>query len=317
MGILDQGQASPLLDPVIAMLNAKRAQAMQGMPSLGDVVSNLPSQIRDVARQYQKVGSDIGQKGFFQWFNEQPPLDTKQLGMDAAMGFMPMGMAGSIRAFHGSPHSFEKFDAGKIGTGEGAQSYGHGLYFAGNEEAAKAYRNTFASKKMRDWGTPGQQDRDEMYKYLIDSEHGATPEARATAKALHEQMMSKYARMYEVNIAAEPHQLLDWDKPLSEQAPNIRAAAAEHGYDQPGDTGQTWHRSLSEGGDPSEVSAYLQQQGIHGLQFLDQGSRAAGAGTRNYTIWNPDIITILRKYGIAPTALTAGAAAGLGGQQEQ
>ena len=42
-------------------------------------------------------------------------------------------------AYHGSPHKFKKFDASKIGTGEGAQSYGHGLYFAENPKVAKSY----------------------------------------------------------------------------------------------------------------------------------------------------------------------------------
>ena len=36
--------------------------------------------------------------------------------------------AQGIRAFHGSPHDFDAFDLSKIGTGEGAQAYGHGLY---------------------------------------------------------------------------------------------------------------------------------------------------------------------------------------------
>jgi hypothetical protein len=31
----------------------------------------------------------------------------------------------SITAYHGSPHSFDQFDLSKIGTGEGAQAYGH------------------------------------------------------------------------------------------------------------------------------------------------------------------------------------------------
>lgn len=31
----------------------------------------------------------------------------------------------AIRAYHGSPHDFDKFDMSKIGTGEGAQAYGH------------------------------------------------------------------------------------------------------------------------------------------------------------------------------------------------
>ena len=51
-------------------------------------------------------------------------------------------------AYHGSPHRFKKFDASKIGTGEGAQSYGHGLYFAENPKVAKGYRDAL-SKQVR------------------------------------------------------------------------------------------------------------------------------------------------------------------------
>ena len=47
----------------------------------------------------------------------------------------------AIRAFHGSPHQFDRFDMSRIGTGEGAQAYGHGLYFAGNEGVARSYRD--------------------------------------------------------------------------------------------------------------------------------------------------------------------------------
>ena len=39
---------------------------------------------------------------------------------------------GGIRAYHGSPYDFPAFDISKIGTGEGAQAYGHGLYFRGS-----------------------------------------------------------------------------------------------------------------------------------------------------------------------------------------
>ena len=46
-----------------------------------------------------------------------------------------------ILAYHGSPHHFDKFDASKIGSGEGAQAYGQGLYFAGAEPTAKWYRD--------------------------------------------------------------------------------------------------------------------------------------------------------------------------------
>ena len=49
-----------------------------------------------------------------------------------------------IVAYHGSPHSFDQFDTSKIGTGEGAQVYGHGLYFAGKEGVARSYRDALA-----------------------------------------------------------------------------------------------------------------------------------------------------------------------------
>jgi hypothetical protein len=42
--------------------------------------------------------------------------------------------------FHGTPHKFTKFDAKKIGTGEGNQSFGHGLYVAQNPSVAKDYQ---------------------------------------------------------------------------------------------------------------------------------------------------------------------------------
>ena len=44
-------------------------------------------------------------------------------------------------AYHGTPHrGIEKFSTDKIGTGEGAQAYGWGLYFASKREVAEHYR---------------------------------------------------------------------------------------------------------------------------------------------------------------------------------
>ena len=44
-------------------------------------------------------------------------------------------------AWHGSPHDFNEFDLGAIGTGEGNQAHGWGLYFAKNREVAQAYKD--------------------------------------------------------------------------------------------------------------------------------------------------------------------------------
>jgi hypothetical protein len=42
----------------------------------------------------------------------------------------------------------------------------------------------------------------------------------------------------------------------------------------------------------------LKQAGIPGIKYLDAGSRSAGDGSRNYVVFDPKIIEIVRKYGI-------------------
>jgi len=61
-----------------------------------------------------------------------------------AAGLAAAPMMGAIKVFHGSPHKFDKFDMSKIGTGEGAQVYGHGLYFAENPQVAKEYQKNLS-----------------------------------------------------------------------------------------------------------------------------------------------------------------------------
>ena len=46
-----------------------------------------------------------------------------------------------IVAFHGTPHIVPEFSSDKIGTGQQAQSYGHGLYFAENKDVAETYKD--------------------------------------------------------------------------------------------------------------------------------------------------------------------------------
>ena len=47
-------------------------------------------------------------------------------------------------AWHGSPYDFDRFDLGAIGTGEGAQVHGWGLYFAANREVSEAYKDALS-----------------------------------------------------------------------------------------------------------------------------------------------------------------------------
>src|SRR6056297_1915248 len=82
--------------------------------------------------------------------------------MDAVLGYAPgradaladggrkfaADESGAMRLYHGSPHDFDKFSMDKIGTGEGAQAYGHGLYFAENEDVARGYRDALSGTRQ-------------------------------------------------------------------------------------------------------------------------------------------------------------------------
>lgn len=69
-----------------------------------------------------------------------------------------MGLLGTT-AYHGSPAIFDKFDIKKLGSGEGAQVYGHGMYFAENPAVAKEYQN-----RLADFGSPYTfQYQDKIY----------------------------------------------------------------------------------------------------------------------------------------------------------
>ena len=61
--------------------------------------------------------------------------------------------------------------------------------------------------------------------------------------------------------------------------------------------------------DPAAAAQRLQQAGIPGIKYLDQGSRGAGQGSHNYVVFDANTIDILRKYGIAGLIAGGGAAA--------
>ena len=161
-----------------------------------------------------------------------------------------------ITAYHGSPHDFEQFDTSKIGTGEGAQAYGHGLYFAESEPIAQHYKNALSSNKFRYENVqPDEEAKKKFAPYfaniqnkksnLVDKdgfinldENSGNLESIATEEEKLRNMMVmdtinrnphiQYGRMYEVAINAHPDHFLDWDKSLSEQSEHVRNAFDFH-----------------------------------------------------------------------------------------
>lgn len=161
------------------------------------------------------------------------------------------------RVFHGTPHRFDRFSLDAIGTGEGAQAYGWGLYFAGRREVAEFYRDNVASggvtyqgeeittlneqkypravqlaaQAVREMGRPRRAVR--ALRQDLRSTPAGAPEVMAIQEAI-DLIEGGEARpsggaLYQANIP-EDNELLDWDAPFSEQPPSVKSALEKAGY---------------------------------------------------------------------------------------
>jgi hypothetical protein len=160
-----------------------------------------------------------------------------------------LGLEYNQFAYHGSPNLFDKFTLNHIGSGEGAQVYGWGLYFAGERSVAEYYRKmlshsalTYADGAQIDHDVLSENEQNAhmaalrlgLFEALSEFERGVqeseqrgreyspghydrTHEGLVFLKKLSE----GGGQLYKVNIP-EDDVLLDWDKPLSKQPEKVR-----------------------------------------------------------------------------------------------
>lgn len=233
--------------------------------------------------------------------------------------------------WHGSPHKFDKFDSSKIGTGEGAQAYGHGLYLAESPGVARDYAGALSAAKATK--PVGNVDLTQAYqnlpndvpetllaarrdfRELTDAGELSTADRRDFLTAVKNNLAaSKNGQLYKVDLPDEQiAKMLDWDKPLSQQAPEVQAALQNSGLLKYSDayfstngnkapTGADLHDFLKYSGyDQWELAAKMADQGVPGIRYLDSGSRGAGKGTSNFVVFpgNEGLLTILERNGQA------------------
>lgn len=126
---VDATRRGPLSDA----LSAAAAEIAEGK-AVGPVTSRFLSRARKLVAEGEAVrpGAETG--------GERPPGPSL---------FQRVGPRSLFQtAWHGGPHDFDRFDTSKIGTGEGAQAYGYGLYFASKREIAEHYRDALAGRQM-------------------------------------------------------------------------------------------------------------------------------------------------------------------------
>jgi hypothetical protein len=227
--------------------------------------------------------------------------------------------------YHGSPHKFDRFDMSKVGTGEGAQAYGHGMYLAQEPQVARSYMKTeqpvlsggaalnemdpshiaaagvhmTGSRKAAIGELQWTLDRpqlfpDEMvpvYKKAIEHLRSDAPLPAVSGQS---------GNLYKVDLPDEHiARMLDWDKPLSQQPKDVQAVFKQLDRFQNKDV---WSKSTfgeayrelsgSLGGRP-KASAMLRDLGYPGIKYFDGVSRAKGEGSYNYVVFDADLPKII------------------------
>ena len=251
-----------------------------------------------------------------------------------AMGMLPFIPMLGKTVWHGSPHTFEKFDLSKIGTGEGAQAYGHGLYFAESPGTARSYQESLstgperflvggkevlrreAKGPMLDVSDPktaaifyAAREGDKGARKYFKTQGSWGEKALAELDAMKGQTITNElpGSLYKVDLPDEQiAKMLDWDKPLSEQPeyvqnilnPILENKRIEFPNMSQDPTGNILYNMIggNVGAEAQKHSSdVLNQQGIPGIQYLDQASRGAGDGTRNYVVFSDEIPQILER----------------------
>lgn len=234
------------------------------------------------------------------------------------------GLAKPIIVWHGSPHKFDKFDASKIGTGEGAQAYGHGLYVAEDPKVASFYKNSVRAKDEQlikdkdirnltaeDYKTLGELTSKE-YASRSDKRFALTPQEQATLTKLRDfqeaetrklwKARDEASNLYKIDLPDEQiARMLDWNDVIANQPkvasalkgskligdePLSQAYKATQGEPLKYASGMTLEKFLTdEFGQPELAAQYLRERGIPGIRYLDSGSRGQGQGTSNFVIF--------------------------------
>jgi hypothetical protein len=156
--------------------------------------------------------------------------------------------------YHGSPHRINnvdeanpvgKFDLSKVGTGEGAQAYGHGVYLAESPDVARQYAGSLSAARATQ--PVGNVDLTQLYQSMPNDVPDNLLAARRDFRELQGMgelsaadrrdylqavqnniVGGKGGNFYTVDLPDEHiAKMLDWDAPLSEQPESVRKAIAD------------------------------------------------------------------------------------------
>ena len=163
---LDAAQRPYFGNPNLAAQGRRANERLKEFPFTEDKTSFV-SVNPLMARKAEAIKRNAPAENMLTQYAETMPQNWQQFGQNMAQAY-PTPATGASRdqilgavtqaavnagplmtVYHGSPHRFDKFDASKIGTGEGAQAYGHGLYLAEDPSVGAAYRRQLSGTVQR------------------------------------------------------------------------------------------------------------------------------------------------------------------------
>jgi hypothetical protein len=227
--------AAAMESPTVEEANARLEEGFPALRNLGNEADNRKNLDRMLRQLRQTVRrGESGMRRLEAELSKRGVTDVDAYAEERGLlGDDSFDFALEQAAFHGSPYQFDRFDLSKIGTGEGAQAYGWGLYFAESEGVASAYRRTLTPdpfppndprngiSQILAHRSPEEADR------LIRTAYANLGDGLDQAIADAKQANSTTGALYRVDLPdAAVARMLDWDKPLSEQAPEVREALA-------------------------------------------------------------------------------------------
>lgn len=261
---------------------------------------------------------------------ESGPFSAFQRRMqpDAGGG---QGENGAIRVYHGSPHSFDSFSLDHFGTGEGNARFGYGVYVAENRGVGRSYQESLAphlrvvGDEVFDAQNPMHLAADAVERAQgsrLDAIHdlqartraaggSRTPEGRLNSRAIRAINDSidgagllprvtgqrGASNLYEADLNVTPAQVIDLDTPWAHQPPRVRETLGEYMPDGATHMDDLYQNMIDILGSPKAAAEVMRQRGFRALAYFDQGSRAEGAGTRNYVVFDEAALTTRTRNG--------------------
>ena len=182
----------------------------------------LPQQL---ATNQAALDSAIGSWNKTDFGTGQPNPNYRPEAINELTQLMPNVMGAT--AFHGTPHKIQgAFDISKVGTGEGAQVYGHGMYFAENPKVAGSYQESVKNRE----GIKALQDQilDLRSKQKLATTREEADKLLSAQDTLIQQrnaIENHPGNLYKVDIPDEYiSTMMEWDKSLGEQSAYVKKA---------------------------------------------------------------------------------------------